>query len=237
MNTNSRNAWILGVFFSLGTIAGAYTLGQQLMSIKALERTVQVKGLSERDIAADTVIWPIKFNDVGNELTALVASVEKKNEQVIAFLKLHGFTDDEISVSVPAFVDRQAGYNDGNPNQPRFTATSIVTVYSTNVDMAHGAMQKLLELSKNGIAIAGQDYDSKAEFLFTGLNSVKPQMIEEATRNAREVAEKFAADSNSRVGKIKQANQGQFSISDRDSSTPHIKKVRVVATVDYYLAD
>jgi len=235
--TTQKTAWILGACFSFGLIAASFTLGQQLMSIKSLERTVQVKGLSERDIAADTVIWPIKFNDVGNDLPTLVSSVERKNEQVIAFLKLHGFSPEEISVSVPAIVDRQAGYHNGNPNQPRFTASSIVTVYSTHVDMAHGAMQKLIELSKNGIAITGQDYDSRAEFLFTALNSIKPAMIEEATRNAREVAEKFAADSNSRVGKIKQANQGQFSISDRDSSTPHIKKVRVVATVDYYLAD
>jgi uncharacterized protein len=237
MMTSDKTAWILGACFSFGLIAASFTMGQQLMSIKSLERTVQVKGLSERDVAADTVIWPIKFNDVGNDLSTLVTSVERKNEQVIAFLKLNGFSAEEISVSVPAIVDRQAGYNDGNPNQPRFTASSIVTVYSTHVDMAHGAMQKVIELSKNGIAIAGQDYDSRAEFLFTGLNSLKPTMIEEATRNAREVAEKFAADSHSRVGKIKQANQGQFSISDRDSSTPHIKKVRVVATVDYYLAD
>jgi len=237
MSTSNQSAWILGLTLSLGLVGASFIFGQQLLTLKAMERTVQVKGLSERDVAADTVIWPIKFNDVGNDLPALVGSVERKNEQVIAFLKLHGFNDNEISVSVPAIVDRQAGYNDGNPNQPRFTASSIVTLYSNQVDQAHLARQKLIELSKNGIALAGQDYDSKAEYLFTDLNSLKPAMIEEATRNAREVAGKFAADSNSKVGKIKQANQGQFSISDRDSSTPHIKKVRVVATVDYYLAD
>jgi len=235
--TTQRTAWILGACFSFSLIAASFTLGQQLLSMKSLERTVQVKGLSERDIAADTVIWPIKFTDVGNDLPTLVSSVERKNEQVIAFLKLHGFSPEEISVSIPAILDRQAGYHDSNPNQPRFTASSIVTVYSTHVDMAHGAMQKLIELSKNGIAIAGQDYDSRAEFLFSGLNSIKSAMIEEATRNAREVAEKFADNSNSRVGKIKQANQGQFTISDRDSSTPHIKKIRVVTSIDYYLAD
>jgi hypothetical protein len=62
-------------------------------------------------------------------------------------------------------------------------------------------------------------------------------MIEEATRNARESARKFADDSDSKLGKIRRASQGQFSIEDRDASTPHIKKVRVVSTIDYYLAD
>jgi len=126
--TTQKTAWILGACFSFGLIAASFTLGQQLMSIKSLERTVQVKGLSERDIAADTVIWPIKFNDVGNDLPTLVSNVERKNEQVIAFLKLHGFSPEEISVSVPAIVDRQAGYHEGHPNQLRFTASSIVSV-------------------------------------------------------------------------------------------------------------
>lgn len=230
-------SWILGLTLGVGLIAASYTVGQQLMAIKQLERTVQVKGLSEREVPADIVIWPIKFNDVGADLGSLVSSIERKNTQVIEFLKAQGFRPDEISVSVPAIVDRQAGYNDGNPNQPRFTASSIVTVYSQQVAIAQTAQQKLIDLSKQGIALAGQDYDSKIEYIFSDLNRIKPEMIEEATRNAREVAGKFAADSQSAVGKIKQANQGQFSISDRDSSTPHIKKVRVVSTVDYYLSD
>ena len=74
-------------------------------------------------------------------------------------------------------------------------------------------------------------------FIFSKLNDLKPEMIEEATKNARAVAEKFAEDSKSRLGKIKSASQGQFSVEDRDSSTPHIKQVRVVSTVEYYLSD
>jgi hypothetical protein len=98
-------------------------------------------------------------------------------------------------------------------------------------------MNDLAELGKSGIAISGQDYETRTEFLFTNLNEIKPIMIEEATRNAREVAEKFAKDSGSKLGKIKKASQGQFSITDRDSNTPHIKKVRVVSTIEYYLSD
>lgn len=62
-------------------------------------------------------------------------------------------------------------------------------------------------------------------------------MIEEATKNARASAEKFAQDSGSSLGKIRRANQGQFSITDRDSNTPYIKSVRVVTTVEYFLKD
>ena len=83
----------------------------------------------------------------------------------------------------------------------------------------------------------GNDYQGRTEYLFTRLNDVKPEMIEEATTKAREVAEKFAQDSQSKLGKIKRASQGQFSINDRDRQNPHIKKIRVVSTVEYYLSD
>ena len=85
--------------------------------------------------------------------------------------------------------------------------------------------------------MTGDEYTSATEYLFTGLNEIKPEMVEEATRNAREVALKFARDSDSKLGKIRSARQGQFSISDRDKNTPHIKRVRVVSTIEYYLAD
>lgn len=234
-------SWVAAAVIATGmvaaVVAGSAILANSLIEFRAMERVVQVKGLSERDVAADTVIWPIKFNEVDNNLTTLVANVERKNEQIQAFLKLQGFSQKEINVALPQIVDRQAGYYDPNANQMRYTASSTVTVYSSNVDLVHQAMAKLLELSKTGIAIAGQDYDSKPEFIFSGLNEIKPDMIAEATHNAREVATKFAADSDSKLGKIKTASQGQFSITDRDSNTPYIKKVRVVATVDYYLSD
>ncbi|MBP8226576.1 MAG: SIMPL domain-containing protein [Pararheinheimera sp.] len=231
------HSWVAAAILAAGMVAGSAILASSLIEFRAMERVVQVKGLSEREVAADSVIWPIKFNDVDNNLTTLVANLERKNEQIQAFLKLQGFSQKEITIAVPQIVDRQAGYYDPNANQMRYTASSTVTVYSSNVDLVHQAMAKLLELSKTGIAIAGQDYDSKPEFIFSGLNELKPDMIEEATRNAREVATKFAADSDSKLGKIKTASQGQFSITDRDSNTPYIKKVRVVATVDYYLSD
>lgn len=118
-----------------------------------------------------------------------------------------------------------------------YYASSTITVFTAHVDMVRNTMKQLVELGKKGIAIEGQGHGTKTEFLFTKLNDIKPQMIEEATKNAREVAEKFAKDSKSVLGKIKHARQGQFSIVDRDSNTPYIKKIRVVSTVEYYLTD
>ena len=62
-------------------------------------------------------------------------------------------------------------------------------------------------------------------------------MVAEATKNARETAEKFAKDSDSKLGKIKYASQGTFTISNRDSNTPEIKSVSVVTYVTYYLSE
>jgi hypothetical protein len=121
--------------------------------------------------------------------------------------------------------------------QYRYAAVSTVTVYTDQVDRVLSARTHLTELGRQGVALAGQNYGSRNEFLFTGLNDLKPAMVEEATKQARVVAEKFAQDSKSVLGKIKSARQGQFSISDRDSNNPHIKKVRVVSTVEYYLSD
>ena len=236
--SNTGAGMMLGVLTFLGLLGLGYQLADGFLQAKALERTVTVKGLSEREVPADIAIWPIKYNQADNDLVALYAAIERYNDLVVNFLKQHGFSDTEISVSVPAIVDRQAQAYGGEQNvRFRYAATSGITVYSTNVERVRATMNDMVELGKQGLAIAGQDYDARTQFLFTGLNALKPGMIEEATRNAREVATKFAQDSASTLGKIKTASQGQFSIEDRDSNTPHIKKVRVVSTVEYYLSD
>lgn len=119
----------------------------------------------------------------------------------------------------------------------RFNITSVITVTSSKVDLVRGIIAGQSDLLKKGIAISGGDYRFTTQYFFTKLNEVKPKMIEEATKNARASAEKFAKDSDSKLGKIKRANQGQFSISDRDANTPYIKTIRVVSTIDYLLRD
>ena len=203
-----------------------------------MDRTVTVKGLAEREVHANIAIWPLKFNEANNDLNQLYSEIQKKSEMIIDFLKKNGFSDSEISISQPAILDKQAqGYGDTSKIKFRFTASTTITVYTEKVSNVIKSMTKVVQLGKHGIALSGQDYQNKSEFLFTDLNRIKPEMIAEATKNARQVAVKFAKDSNSKLGKIKKARQGQFSIRNRDSSTHHIKKVRVVSTIEYYLSD
>lgn len=232
------DAIILGLLIFLGLSSLGYLVSSAALKIKEMDRVITVKGLAEREVEANIAIWPIKFNDASNNLAQLYTEIEKKSKLIIDFLKKNGFSNDEITISQPAIIDREAqSYGDSTKIQFRYTATVIITIYSKQVSLVRETMKKLLELGKEGIAISGQDYQSKTEFLFTNLNEIKPQMIEEATNNAREVALKFAKDSKSKLGKIKNASQGQFTINDRDASTQHIKKVRVVSTIQYYLSD
>jgi hypothetical protein len=237
-NQTVSSAFTLGALICIGLSILGYLLADSLPRMKAMDRTVSVKGLSEKEVPADIAIWPVRFNIAENDLVKLFAGIEEKNARVVEFLKARGFEDAEITISPPAVQDRHAqGYVNIRDIPFRYTANSTITVYTRKVDAVVDGMKQLIELGKHGVVILGEDYDPRAEFLFTGLNDLKPEMIEEATRNAREVAEKFAHDSQSRLGKIRTASQGQFSIDNRDSNTPYIKKVRVVSTVQYYLVD
>ena len=230
---------IEALLLSLGMVAGAWVLGQALLQFKQADRSVEVKGLAEREVPADTAIWPVSFSEADNDLPRLYQTLQEKNAKIAAFLQASGFTPEEISVSAPSITDRQA-QDYGNAQlaeRLRYSGKSTLTVYTRQVDRVREAMARLGELGKQGIALAPEHYESRTQFLFTGLNDLKPEMIEEATKNARLSAEKFAKDSDSRLGKIRRANQGQFSFEDRDASTPHIKKVRVVSSVQYSLVD
>jgi len=121
--------------------------------------------------------------------------------------------------------------------QVRYVANRTINIYSTNIEKIRDINGKLFELSKKGILFKIDDYDSKIEYIYTKLNDIKPMMIEEATNNARSVALKFAKDSNSKLGKIKKASQGQFVITSRDKNTEYIKNIRIVSTIEYYLSD
>lgn len=227
---------LLGVFLFAGLLGAAYLLADSVIDIKKMERTVEVKGLSEREVPADIAIWPISFNMADNDLVNLYRTIEQQNAKVVVFLKTRGFTDDEITISPPSVVDKLAReYDSSYASRFRYTASSTITVYTNQVDLARESMNKVVDLGREGIAIAGDNYNT--QFIYSQLNQIKPEMIEEATRNARQAADKFAKDSDSGLGKIRRANQGTFSIENRDSSTAHIKKVRVVSTVEYYLSD
>ena len=239
MTENSKvSAVVLGVFIFLGLATLGYLLGNAAIKFKEYERTVTVKGLSEREYEADIVIWPIQFTEASNNLGELYGSIERSTEKIRVFLEENGISQEEITFSIPSITDKSAQqYGNQAKAEFRYTAIQTVTVYSKSIKPVRTVMGILSELGKQGIVFSGGNYQSTTEYLFTRLNEAKPEMIEEATRKAREVAEKFASDSKSTLGKIRKASQGQFSINARDKNNPHIKKVRVVSTVEYYLSD
>lgn len=232
-----RASLVIGLSLVVGLLGAAYLHGRGALEFRALERTVTVKGLAERELPADIVIWPIRFTAASDDLVALYETLDADAGKIREFLVNHGIAPEAISAAPPAVTDKLAqAYNSGDSVGLRYAASRAVTVYTDRLEAVRAAMLDVVALGRSGIALSG-DYEARPQYLFTGLNAIKPSMIEEATREARRVAEKFAADSDSRLGRIRRASQGQFSIDDRDQNTPHIKKVRVVSTIEYYLSD
>jgi len=230
-----KNRIIEAAIIAIGITLLGYMIRSGIDSFKERERVVSVKGLAEMELPADKVVWPLMYKDIGNDLLSLYNNIQTKNSTIITFLKSNGITGEEISVTPPEIIDMEAERYSAQAPQYRYNATSVITVSSTDVEKVRKLIAEQTELLKQGVAITGGDYRYSILYEFTGLNEIKPGMIEEATKNARMAAEKFAFDSGSKLGKIRNASQGQFTITDRDANTPYIKNIRVVTTVNYYL--
>jgi uncharacterized protein len=208
---------------------------------------VTVKGLVERNVKSDLAIWPISFKEPGANLQTVLDQSEKDKRSVLGFLKSQGFTSQEISVGDLGVTDRSADLYSSNTVKPesRFVVSQTITLTTRSVDRAVAAGARAADLVRAGVVLS----NSGVSYRFTGLNSLKPDMITEATRNARAAATRFAQDSE--VGPIRSANQGVFSISaasaasgggegdagdfSTQADSSMLKKIRVVTTVDYYL--
>ncbi len=233
-----KNYYVEATILAVAIVVFGTFVKNSLNRFTDKERVVTVKGLSEREVPADKVIWPLIYKELGNDPADIYQRIEKKNATVMDFLKKHGLTDNEISVNPPQVKDRFADSWSQENILNRYVASSVIIVNSTQVDLVRNIMQKQAELMKIGIALISEDYgNNMVKYEFTGLNEIKPEMVEESTKNARATAEKFAKDSDSELGKIRRATQGQFSITNRDNNTPHIKNVRVVSTIEYYIRD
>lgn len=204
-------------------------LGVHEFAIK--DRAVTVKGLSTRDVKADYVVWPLSFSVDGNDLKQLHQTTDETVQTIKAFLKTKGFTDEEMSMGDMNISNNWAGYYDRRPEY-HYSINATLVVSTTNVDKVINNQGCQSELLAKGVLL--NSYQWNISYQYNGLNELKPEMVEEATTNARAVAQKFADDSRSRLGGIRQASQGQFSIESNDNQ-PWMKRVRVVTTVDYYL--
>jgi len=201
------------------------------------DRCVTVKGLAEKEVEADKVTWPIQTKELGNDLATLYSNINVTTEKIKAFLIKNGVKAGEITVNAPTVIDMNANQYNQQINTYRYNITSTITVTSRNVRLVRGIIARQGELLKQGVAVVDGGYDSRVEYEYVSFQQMKPEMMQEAIKNAQSTAEKFAENSNSSINKIMTADQGQFSISDRDANTPYIKKVRVVTTITYSLRD
>lgn len=232
-----KNLRFEAIVLAISLIVMGLFIRQGLKSVSESERSIIVKGLAEQEIPADKVTWPLIYNILGNDLNTVYEEINRKNTIIIDFLQSKGITNDEISVNSPSINDKELNYYDNNKSKNRYNVTSIITVTSNKIEAVRSLIDNQKELLKEGIIIRHEEYSHPIEYEFTSLNQIKPDMIKEATKNARRAAEQFAQDSESKLGKIKYANQGQFVITDRDATTPYIKNIRVVTTIEYLLED
>ena len=212
---------IAGICVAVGIASVGFSLKAGIDHFVDRDRVVTVKGLAERDVPSDYVIWPVTFRVSGNDLTSLYTRAQEQTDIIKSFLNKY-------------VSDTHADFYGSNLPPERYRVEMVISVATPNVPAVLDAMVNQTELIRQGIIFVD---NYRTEFYFNGLNAIKPEMIEEATKNARAAAQKFAEDSDSKLGKIRRASQGQFSIYSRDSNTPQIKRVRIVTTVEYYLKD
>lgn len=226
------------VILAIGMIGLGLSIRSGINSISRQSRTVSVRGLAEREVDANKVTWPIVYKLVGDDLSTLYNEIQHNNKSIIKYLTDNGVKESEITVNAPEVIDKMAErYGSLSYKENRYNVTSVLVVVSSEVDLIRRLIANQGELLKQGIVVTDGGYQYQVQFEFTELNLIKPEMIAQATANAREAGERFAIDSESKLGKIKTADQGQFTINDRDPNTPFIKRIRVVTRIDFYLED
>ncbi len=201
------------------------------------DRKVTVKGLAEKEVKADKVTWPITSKELGNDLPELYNRIAGKQLTIKRFLLANGISESEITVNAPQVIDLSADQYNENRREYRYNVTLVITVTSNHVDRVRGIIARQGELLKQGVAIVSGDYSNQVTYSLESFKAMKPKMMTEAIENAEKTANQFAKNSKSTLNKIVNADQGQFSIDDRDANTPWIKRVRVVTTVTYSLKD
>lgn len=228
---------ISAAIIALGIIIMGFCLKAGMDNFTSRDRKVTVKGLAEQEVKADKVTWPIVSKELGDNLPELYSRIAAKQQTIKSFLLANGIQASEISVNAPKVLDLTAEQY-SQQNQPyRYNVTLVITVTSRNVDKVRSIIARQGELLKQGVAIVADEYQNPVVYEYVSFKKMKPKMMTEAIENAQQTAKQFADNSHSTISKILSADQGQFSIDDRDANTPYIKRVRVVTTVTYALKD
>ncbi len=228
-----KNRLFEAIILAIGMAVMGWCIKSGIDNFSNKDRKVTVKGLAEREVKADKVTWSISTNEMGNDLPTLYESINVKTGKIKAFLKQNGIAEEEVTVNPPTVNDLESNQWSENRRNFRYIINTTLTVSTKKVDMVNKAIFRQAELLKQGVAIDG----SNPQYEYVSFQQMKPEMMAEAIKNAQKTADQFAKASQSELGPIQTAGQGQFEIDDRDVNTPYIKKLRVVTTVTYSLGD
>jgi hypothetical protein len=226
----------LGITVMVGLIVGGYFIGDGIKSVKLANRYVTVKGLSEKTVLADMAAWDISFVSQADTFEKAIAKNKTDQEKLIKYLKDAGLQESDIELGTPRV--QQEMYNKDETSVIQYKIQHSILIKSNDVSLVKKVASGSSAILQLGIALSGWNAPN---YYFTDLNTIKPDMIAEATVNARKADEKFAQDSQSTVGKIRNARQGQFSfhgVARAMAENRQIEKiVRVVITINYFLTD
>lgn len=226
---------ITGIVLALGIALSGFFVAYGVVESRKSMRSVQVKGLAERIVKSDQAVWTLNFKLVNNALPALYKDLSQAQEKIRQFLKQRGFKEGDINLNPVTLNDNQSVNYNQNQNLPRYSADSGISVATKEVDAVGSGMQETGLLVEQGIVLTS----SSVVYRFNGLNSIKPEMLTDATDSAYEAAQSFATNAKTQLGAIRRATQGLFTIQDAtsnyDSGTEVMKKIRVVTTVEFAL--
>jgi len=238
---------IIAIALVLSFGINALLIGRALQRFKMEDRSVNVKGLSEREVKADLVVWNLQIRFVYDNLLEGNTKIEEAKKKVVDFLVQNQISKEDIIIEGISIIDKRANQyeNVQQMNTPRYLITQIIQIRSSNVDLVQKVSRMTGELLQAGVVISNNEYGNPIQYYFTRLNDIKPVMISEATKNAREAALKFATENSASLDRLKKANQGLFTIVDRTaalstgeggyapSTNDLFKKVRVVISAEY----
>ena len=233
--------WLmLGLFIAVGLIGCGYFIGNTLYKSRVGVNTATVKGLAEQKVKSDLAVWDINYTMEAPALEDAHAAADEKKDIVADFLKEQGFKKDEISYNTNGYL-QEFRDGDGVLQDKKYQVTVYITIRTADVDKVEQVRQRVGDLMGQGVMMNA----NAPNYHFTGLNDIKPKLLQEATKNARLAATQFAEDAGAKVGTIQSASQGSFSITAFDGEQNYeitdtsslYKKVRVVTTIAFYLND
>lgn len=234
-----------------GLALNGYFIGQSIQRFRQEDRYITVKGFSEREVKANLAVWTLKTRITTNNLMEGSKEMEASKSKIIQFLKAKGINPENIQ-QVDLNVQDKLAYAYGGESHVgfRYVIENVLQVRTDEVEKVKQVSRMTDELLKMGVSVSGnQEYPPALQYLFTGLANIKPQMLSEASKNAKQAAVEFAKENQVDLGKLRKASQGLFSIIDRDgyisgqtgdpgfggsgNNRDIMKKIRVVVSVEY----